>query len=62
MDTVTAQARHIIEDFGALPDQEKREVLAELIRMSRHLDYPAVSDDELLAAADEIFLGLPCGS
>ena len=24
--------------------------------MSRHIDYPAVSDDELLAAADEIFL------
>lgn len=52
---VTAQAKHIIEDFGALPDQEKREVLAELIRMARHLDYPAVSDDELLSAADDVF-------
>lgn len=35
---VTAQAKHIIEDFGSLPDQEKREVLAELIRMARRLD------------------------
>jgi len=53
---VTAQAKHIIDDFEALPDLEKREVLAELIRMARHIDYPALSDDELVAAADELFL------
>lgn len=53
---MTAQAKHIIEDFGALPDLEKREVLAELIRMARHIDYPVVSDDELVAAVDEVFL------
>lgn len=53
---MTAQARHIIEDFGTLPDQEKREVLAELIRIARHIDYPVMSDDELLSAADEVFL------
>ena len=54
---MTAEAKHNIEDFGALPDATKREVLAELLRLSRHLDYPAVSDDELLAAADEVFRG-----
>lgn len=53
---MTAQAKHIIEDFGTLPDQEKREVLAQLIRMARHIDYPPVTDDELLSAADEVFL------
>ncbi|HYI11777.1 MAG TPA: hypothetical protein VEK57_22150 [Thermoanaerobaculia bacterium] len=53
---MTVQAKHIIEDFGGLPDPEKREVLAELIRMARHIEYPAVSDDELLSAADEVFL------
>lgn len=53
---MTAQAKHIIEDFDALPDQEKREVLAELIRMARHIDYPTVPDDELVAVADELFL------
>ena len=35
---MTTQADHIIEDFGALPDQEKREVLAQLIRIARHID------------------------
>jgi len=43
-------------DFEALPAPPKREVLAELIGMSRDLDYPAISDDELLASANEVFL------
>jgi len=54
---VTAEAKHIIDDFGALPDLAKREVLAELLRISRHLDYPAMSDEELLSAADDVFVG-----
>ena len=53
---MTAEAKHIIDDFGALPDAAKREVLAELIRISRHLDYPEMSDDELRSAAEQIFL------
>lgn len=53
---MTAEAKHIIEDFESLPDQEKREVLTELVRISRQIDYPAASDNELIAAADEVFL------
>jgi hypothetical protein len=53
---VTAQGKHIIEEFEALPDAAKREVLAELIRTSRFIEYPQVSDDELFSAADELFL------
>ena len=53
---MTADAKHIIEDFGALPDPAKREVLAELLRMSRYMDYPEAGEDELLSAADEMFL------
>ena len=45
---MTAQSQHIIEEFEALPDAAKREVLAELIRSSRFLEYPQISDDELL--------------
>jgi hypothetical protein len=54
--TVTAEAKHIIDDFGTLSDQEKREVLAELLRISRDIDYPVLADDDLLSAADEIFI------
>jgi len=37
----------------ALSDQTKREVLAELIRPARFIEYPEVSEDELLLAADD---------
>ena len=53
---MTAEAKHIIEDFGALSDAMKREVLAELLRISRYLDYPELGEDELLASANELFL------
>ena len=53
---MTAEAKVIIDGFEALPDPAKREVLAELLRMSRSIDYPQIGDDELLSAADEVFL------
>lgn len=53
---MTGEAKHIIDDFGALSDALKREVLAELLRISRHLNYPTMSDDELISAAEDIFL------
>jgi hypothetical protein len=52
---MTAEAKHFIDDFEALPDEAKREVLAEIIRISRDPEYPGVSDAELVAAADELF-------
>jgi hypothetical protein len=53
---MTAEAKHIVDDFQALPDTAKREVLAELVRISGRIDYPNVSDDELLSAANDVFL------
>jgi len=37
-----------------IPEDAKREVLAE-IRLSRDLDYPGVSDRELVSVADQLF-------
>jgi hypothetical protein len=54
--SVTADAKHLIEEFAALPELSKREVLAEILRISRDLDYPHMSDDELTLAANEVFL------
>lgn len=45
-----------MDDFRALPDTVKREVLAELVRISGRIDYPLISDDELLTAANDVFL------
>jgi hypothetical protein len=56
MQFVTAEAKHLIENFESLPDQEKIEVLAEIIRISRDIEYPEVADDDLRSAADRVFL------
>jgi hypothetical protein len=53
---MTAEAKRLLEEFGALSDPSKREVLAELLRVSRHLDYPEVSDEEFTSAANDVFL------
>lgn len=53
---MTAEAKHLIEEFGALPEPTKREVLAELLRISGNLDYPEMEDDDLTAAANALFL------
>ncbi len=53
---MTAAGNHIVDEFQDLSDLEKREVLANLLLISRGLEYPAVSDEERLASADQIFL------
>lgn len=53
---MTAEAKHVIENFESLPDDEKIEVLAEIIRLSRDIEYPDVADDEFRSAADSLFL------
>jgi len=53
---MTTEAKYVIEQFGALPDPTKREVLTELIRMSQNLEYPEISDEELRSAANDLFL------
>ena len=51
-------ARHLLKSFGALSEIDQREVLAQLLRRAAELPYPFPSDDELLHAADQVFLEL----
>jgi NADH:ubiquinone oxidoreductase subunit E len=53
---VTAEAKHLIEDFEKLPDAEKREVLSELLHVAQRLEYPTISEDEIVSAANAVFL------
>jgi len=53
---MTSSGKHIVDDFEALPDGEKREVLARILNISRNIEYPEVADEELVAAADQLFL------
>jgi hypothetical protein len=53
---MSSAGRHIIEEFGALADSEKREVLMRLLEISQELEVPSASDDEMISAADAVFL------
>jgi hypothetical protein len=51
-------ARKLVASFESLPETDKHEVLAELLSRTLKSNYSSPSNDELLAAADEIFLEL----
>jgi len=52
---MTTLGKRIVEEFEHLSEIEKREVLADILRILSRLDSPQVSEEELLAAADSIF-------
>ena len=49
------EAKRLIEEFEALPDRAKHEVLAELLRIADDIEYPELTDDDLRAVASETF-------
>ena len=55
---MTTEAESVLRSFELLPDAEKREVASAIIRRSMELDVPPLSDDDLVSAAEELFLKL----
>lgn len=55
---MTESAERVITSFEALPDAEKREVIAAVLRKAVSLSYEPMTDEELLATAEEVFLAL----
>ncbi len=51
-------AQQIIESFEGLPESEKQRVAYEILRRSVYLDVPPLADEELVAAAEDLFLAL----
>lgn len=51
-------ARKIIEAFEALSQSERQEVILEILRRASLVDLGISRDEELVAAADEIFRSL----
>jgi len=52
---MTADAKHVIEEFESLPDAEKQRVLVELLRIANDIDYGELTDDDLRTVAAETF-------
>ncbi len=48
-------AERILAEFEALPDQERSELVAEIARRVAHAPHDVPSDEDLIAAADELF-------
>ena len=53
-----APAENVIETFDQLPEAEKREVAATILRRTLEIEFPPLSDDELVLSAEESFLEL----
>jgi hypothetical protein len=52
---MTNAAKQLIDSFEALPEQEKHEVLSQLLRRLMDKPYPSLTDEELAGAADLVF-------
>jgi hypothetical protein len=57
---MTDTARRLIESFEVLPREERQVVFAEILRLALAEDYPSSTEDELVLAADQVFLDLDC--
>ncbi len=55
---MTLSAQQIIESFEHLPESEKQRVAYEILRRSVHLAIPPLTDEELIAATEDLFLAL----
>jgi hypothetical protein len=53
---MTTEAQNLLQSFDLLQEADKREVAAEIIRRSIAIDMPPLSDEQLAAIADELFL------
>jgi hypothetical protein len=51
-------AENLIDTFDGLPDSEKREVAAAILRRTAEMEFGSVSDDELVRSAEDTFLEL----
>jgi hypothetical protein len=55
---MTQAAKKLLDEFEALPDREREDVLAALLRWAATAAHEGPTDDELVAAADEAFADL----
>ena len=52
---MTASVKRILESFDELPEAEKREVATAILRRALRFDTPPLTEEDLVAEADELF-------
>lgn len=55
---MTEAAQLFLRSFKALPQADQHEVLVSLLRLPIEAEYVAPTDDELVSAAEQVFLAL----
>jgi hypothetical protein len=55
---MSTTVQEILDSFERLPEGEKRELAAEIIRRTAHLELPPLTDEDLILIAEELFLEL----
>ena len=52
---MAASIKSILESFDKLPEAEKREVANAILQRALRFDVPPLTDEDLVARADELF-------
>ena len=55
---MSTTAQQLLASFDALPDTVKFEVALEILRRTKDFEFPPMTDDELVANAEAMFLEL----
>ena len=55
---MTQSVKELVHQFEALPEREREEVVAELLRRARSEPHDLPNDQDLVAAADHLFQDL----
>jgi len=55
---MTTATQHLLNSFDRLSAAEKQIVLCELLQRMRDFDLPSLSDEDLVANAEALFLAL----
>jgi hypothetical protein len=55
---VNTQSQQLLESFERLPEEEKQQIVAEILRRTLNQDISSLSDDELTLSAEALFLDL----
>ncbi len=55
---MTPTIEHLLKSFEQLTEPEKHDLIVEMLRRTPAFDAPALSDEELVLAAEDLFLAL----
>lgn len=55
---MTALVQELLDTFDQLTDSERLDLLLEILKRTVYLDFPPLSDEDLVLNAEELFLEL----